>query len=139
MAVRFRQTIKFVYKGKLEKWVCGKDLILYTIGLIGVEGAMYKSMEFTGPVIDSIPMSERFTMANMAIEAGGKNGIFHPDKITLDYVKRHSKKRYKLYASDPDAEYYDIIEIDCSKISAAGFGSFSPSNAKAAKELTRSL
>ncbi|MFH1367889.1 MAG: 3-isopropylmalate dehydratase large subunit [Elusimicrobiota bacterium] len=128
-------TIKFVYKGKLNKWVCGKDLILHTIGRIGVDGALYQSMEFSGPVIDSLPMHDRFSMANMAIEAGGKNGIFHPDKQTLEYVKNRAKRKYKLYASDPDAEYAEVMEIDCSKIKPTVSVPFLPSNAKNAEDL----
>lgn len=128
-------TIKFVYTGKLNKWVSGKDLILYTIGKIGVDGALYKSMEFTGPIIDKMPMVERFTMANMAIEAGGKNGIFHPDKLTLAYIKKHSKKKYKLFASDKDANYDFVLEIDCSKIKPQVAVPFLPSNTKNATEL----
>ena len=130
------QTIKFVYTGKLNKWVSGKDLILYTIGKTGVDGALYKSMEFTGPIIDKMPMAERFSMANMAIEAGGKNGIFHPDKITLDYVKKHSKKKYKLFKSDKDAVYSEVIEIDCSKIMPQVALPFLPSNVKPASKLS---
>lgn len=128
-------TIKFVYKGKLNKWVCGKDLILHTIGLIGVDGALYQSMEFTGPVAEKLPMHDRFTMANMAIEAGGKNGIFHPDKLTLEYVKSRAKRKYKLYASDPDAKYADVIEIDCAKVKPTVSVPFLPSNAKNAEDL----
>ncbi|MBN1823159.1 MAG: 3-isopropylmalate dehydratase large subunit [Endomicrobiales bacterium] len=127
--------IKFIYKGKLNKWVGGKDLILHTIGRIGVDGALYQSMEFAGPVIEKLPMSDRFAMANMAIEAGGKNGIVAPDRITLDYVKGRSKKKHIVFASDPDAEYADVIEIDCSKISPQVSLPFLPSNAKAAKAL----
>src|SRR3989338_8636348 len=81
------ESLKFIYKGKLNKWVGGKDLILFTIGDIGVDGANYKSMEFCGPVIDKLPMDDRFTMCNMAIEAGGKNGIIAPDEITWKYVR----------------------------------------------------
>ena len=128
-------TIKFVYKGKLKKWVGGKDLILYTIGKIGVDGALYKSMEFTGPVIENLQMFERLTMANMAIEAGGKNGIIVPDKVTLAYAKNRSRRKFKFYDSDPDAEYLDVIEIDCSKIEPQVSVPFLPSNAKAAREL----
>lgn len=108
------ETIKFVYYGKLNKWVSGKDLILYTIGKIGVDGALYCSMEFTGEVIDRLPMADRFTMCNMAIEAGGKNGIIPPDDITMEYVKQRAKRDFKVYASDPDAKYREIVEIDCS-------------------------
>ena len=115
------ETIKFVYKGKLKKWVEGKDLILYTIGDIGVDGARYKAMEFTGDTIKDLPMAGRFTMANMAIEAGGKNGIFEPDKEVLTYVKnipepKRSISELKEYKSDPDAKYCKVIEYDVSKI-----------------------
>ena len=130
-------SIKFVYKGKLSKWVGGKDLILHTIGRIGVDGALYQAMELTGPVIEKLPMSDRLAMTNMAIEAGGKNGIIRPDKITLDYVKGRAQRKYKLYESDPDAEYADVIEIDCSKIAPQVSLPFLPSNAKAAKDATK--
>ena len=129
--------IKFVYKGKLNKWVCGKDLILYTIGKVGVDGALYKSMEFTGPAIESLPMSDRFTMANMAIEAGGKNGIITPDRVTLAYVEGRAQRKFKFYKSDPDAEYSDVIEIDCSKIAPQVSEPFLPSNARPARELNK--
>ncbi|MEA3347259.1 MAG: aconitase family protein, partial [Candidatus Auribacterota bacterium] len=92
------ESIKFVYHGKLSKWVGGKDLILYTIGRIGVDGALYKAMEFSGEAIKNLPMDDRFTMCNMAIEAGAKNGIIEPDKITADYVKK-AIRRNKLKRS----------------------------------------
>ncbi|MCX5726725.1 MAG: 3-isopropylmalate dehydratase large subunit [Candidatus Saganbacteria bacterium] len=115
------ETIKFVYKGKLGKWVEGKDLILYTIGNIGVDGARYKAMEFTGEAIINLSMAGRFTMANMAIEAGGKNGIFAPDEKALAYIKnipepRRSISGLTVYKSDPDAVYNNVIEYDVSKI-----------------------
>ncbi|MGI6294610.1 MAG: 3-isopropylmalate dehydratase large subunit [Armatimonadota bacterium] len=110
------EAIKFVYYGKLPKWVSGKDLILYTIGKIGVDGALYCSMEFTGETISELDMAGRFTMCNMAIEAGGKNGIMEPDEKTLAYVKPRAKREFKLYKSDPDAVYKDVIEIDVSKL-----------------------
>lgn len=113
---RVPETIKFVYYGKLNKWVSGKDLILYTIGKIGVDGALYSAMEFTGEVIDTLPMADRFTMCNMAIEAGGKNGIIAPDEITLDYVRTRAKRDFQVYASDPDAKYKDVVEINCSEV-----------------------
>ena len=113
---RVPESIKFVYFGQLNKWVGGKDLILYTIGKIGVDGALYRSMEFTGEVIERLPMADRFTMCNMAIEAGGKNGIVPPDEITLEYVRPRAKREFKVYASDRDAKYKQVIEIDCSKI-----------------------
>lgn len=110
------ESIKFVYYGNLPKWVGGKDLILHTIGDIGVDGARYMSMEFTGEVIDSLSIDNRFTMANMAIEAGGKNGIFTPDDITLAYIQSRAKRPYQLYKSDEDAQYAEIREYDVSKL-----------------------
>ena len=106
------ETIRFVFTGTLEKWVGAKDLILYTIGKIGVDGALYKAMEFTGPVVQSMEMAGRLTMANMAIEAGGKNGIFAPDEITRAYAKERASREFTFYQSDPDAEYADTISID---------------------------
>jgi len=129
--------IKFIYKGKLNKWVGGKDLILYTIGMIGVDGALYQTMELSGPVIEKLPMSDRFAMTNMAIEAGGKNGIIQPDAITLEYIKKRAGRSYKLYRSDPDARYAQVIEIDCSKIQPQVSLPFLPSNTKAVRELKR--
>lgn len=108
--------VKFVLKGKPTKWVSGKDIILHIIGLIGVDGALYKSMEFTGNGIKNLSMDDRFTMANMAIEAGGKNGIFPVDDKTLAYIKEHSTKAYTVYTADEDAEYEEIYEIDLSTI-----------------------
>jgi 3-isopropylmalate/(R)-2-methylmalate dehydratase large subunit len=110
------ESIKFIYHGILNKWVYGKDLILYTIGNIGVDGALYKAMEFTGEAIENLPMSSRFTMSNMAIEAGGKNGIIAPDRVTEEYVKKRANRSYKLYYSDKDAKYSEIIDYDVSKI-----------------------
>ncbi|MBM7624028.1 3-isopropylmalate dehydratase large subunit [Sporohalobacter salinus] len=110
------ETIKFVYQGELNDWVGGKDLILYTIGDIGVDGALYKAMEFSGEVIENLPMDHRFTMSNMAIEAGGKCGLIKPDQTTIDYVEDRAQRDYKLYQSDEDAEYEQVIEYDVSKI-----------------------
>jgi len=110
------ETIKFNYHGKRKEWVSGKDLILYTIGKIGVDGARYQAMEFTGEVIENLSMDSRFTMANMAIEAGGKNGIIAPDKITEEYIKGRGKRDFKFYFSDPDANYAQIIDIDVATI-----------------------
>ena len=131
------QSIKFVLSGKLNKWVSGKDLILYIIGKIGVDGALYQTMEFTGKTIKNLKMSDRLTMANMAIEAGGKSGIFPVDKITLDYVSARALRKFKVYESDKDASYADIIEIDCSKIYPQVSLPFLPSNAKAAKSMKK--
>jgi 3-isopropylmalate/(R)-2-methylmalate dehydratase large subunit len=113
------ESIKFIFYGKLKPWVSGKDLILFTIGQIGVDGALYQAMEFSGETIRSLPMESRFTMANMAIEAGGKSGIFEPDRITLHYVRKRAKRPYKLYYSDPDARYEEVYEYDASKISTS--------------------
>jgi 3-isopropylmalate/(R)-2-methylmalate dehydratase large subunit len=109
-------SMKFVISGDLQKWVSGKDLILNIIGRIGVDGALYKAMEFTGEAISKLRMADRLSMANMAIEAGAKNGIFPPDAITKEYVEKKAKRKYTCYSSDNDAVYSEIIEIDASKI-----------------------
>jgi 3-isopropylmalate/(R)-2-methylmalate dehydratase large subunit len=127
------EQMKFVYTGRLNKWVGGKDLILFTIGDIGVDGALYKSMEFTGEAISRLPMDDRFAMCNMAIEAGGKNGIIAPDRITLEYVKqtaKKSKKKWKVYKSDKDAEYCEVKEYDVTKLEPQVAFPSLPSNAK---------
>lgn len=109
--------LKFVLTGKpSNKWVSGKDIILHIIGMIGVDGALYKSMEFVGDGIKHLSMDDRFSMANMAIEAGGKNGIFPVDDKTLEYVKEHSVKEHTVYTADEDAEYDAVYEIDLSTI-----------------------
>ena len=108
--------IKFVLKGKPSYFVSGKDIILHIIGMIGVDGALYKSMEFVGEGLKYLSMDSRFSMANMAIEAGAKNGIFEVDEITLDYVTEHSIKPYTVYKADEDAVYEKVIEIDMSQI-----------------------
>ncbi|MDR3306309.1 MAG: 3-isopropylmalate dehydratase large subunit [Endomicrobium sp.] len=130
-------SIKFVLKGKLNKWVSGKDIILYIIGLIGVDGALYNSMEFTGSVCKKLTMADRFTIANMAIEAGGKNGIFAPDEITEKYAAKRALRKYKFYESDKDAKYLKTYEIDCSKIFPQVALPFLPSNAKAVKDVKK--
>ncbi len=108
--------IKFILKNKPAKWVSGKDIILHIIGMIGVDGALYKSMEFVGDGLNYLSMDDRFTMANMAIEAGGKNGIFQVDDKTVEYLKEHTKKEWKVYKADEDAEYDEVIEIDLSTL-----------------------
>jgi 3-isopropylmalate/(R)-2-methylmalate dehydratase large subunit len=108
--------IKFVLSGKPAKWVSGKDIILHIIGMIGVDGALYKSMEFTGSGIMNLSMDDRFTMANMAIEAGAKNGIFPVDDLAVQYMKEHSKRIFKKYEADTDAVYEKIFEIDLSSL-----------------------
>ncbi len=105
-------TIKFVYHGNLERWVGGKDLILHTIGDIGVDGALYSAMEFTGEAIDALSMDGRFTMANMTIEAGGKAGLFRVDNKTQLYIKSKAQQPYNVYEPDSDAEYAKVIEYD---------------------------
>lgn len=106
--------IKFVLTGKPAKWISGKDIILHIIGMIGVDGALYKSMEFAGGGIQYLSMDDRFTIANMAIEAGGKNGIFPVDELAKEYMKEHSSREYKVYEADEDAEYDAeyVIELD---------------------------
>lgn len=106
------ETIRFIYKGRLPRWVGGKDLILYTIGRIGVDGARYQSMEFAGPAISELSMDGRFAMANMAVEAGAKNGIFHVDEKTLAYVSERSERGFQVYSSDEDASFREELEID---------------------------
>jgi 3-isopropylmalate/(R)-2-methylmalate dehydratase large subunit len=111
------ESMRFVYQGKMPPWVTGKDLILATIGDIGVDGANYRSMEFTGEAIRSLSMDERFSMANMAVEAGAKNGIIAPDDITLEYVKGRALRPFQTFASDPDAVYimektYDVSRME---------------------------
>lgn len=108
--------IKFVLTGKPSKWVSGKDIILHIIGMIGVDGALYRSMEFTGDGIANLSMDDRFTIANMAIEAGGKNGIFPVDELAKVYMKEHSIKSYTVYEADQDAEYDQVISMDLSEL-----------------------
>jgi len=108
------ESIKLIYNGELPPWVSGKDLILLAIGDLGVDGAAYQALEFTGPVIDRLSMDSRFTAANMAIEAGAKNGIFPPDEITKQYIEGRAKRPYTFYSSSPDASYKGIREYDVS-------------------------
>ena len=124
------QSMKFVINGKMPKWVSGKDLILNIIGRIGVDGALYQAMEFTGETISKLPMADRLSMANMAIEAGAKNGIFAPDAITTQYVEKRAKRPYKFYSSDADAVYSNAIEIDASKLEPQVAFPHLPSNVK---------
>ncbi len=123
-------TIKFVFHGSLGKWVGGKDLILHTIGDIGVDGALYSAMEFTGDVIDILSMDGRFTMANMAIEAGAKAGLFRVDNKTQLYIKSKVQRPYNVYEPDVDAEYAKIIEYDVSGLEPQVALPHSPANTK---------
>ena len=110
------EAIKFNLTGKLPEDVSGKDLILHIIGMIGVDGALYKSMEFTGEGMHTLTMDDRFTIANMAIEAGAKNGIFEVDELTIEYMKEHSTKEYTVFTADEDAEYCQVIDINLSEV-----------------------
>lgn len=126
--------IKFVLKNKPAKWISGKDIILHIIGKIGVDGALYKSMEFVGDGLQYLTMDDRFTIANMAIEAGGKNGIFPVDEKTVEYMKEHSSKAYKVFEADADAEYDEVIEIDLSALKPTVSYPHLPENTKTVDE-----
>ena len=127
--------IKFVLTGKPAKWVSGKDVILHIIGLIGVDGALYKSMEFVGDGIAHLSMDDRFSMANMAIEAGAKNGIFPVDEKTIEYMKEHSVKEYTVYEADEDAVYDETYTIDLSKLEPTVAFPHLPENTKPISEV----
>jgi 3-isopropylmalate/(R)-2-methylmalate dehydratase large subunit len=128
-------TIKFIYSGKLNKWVSGKDLILYTISKIGVDGANYQVMEFSGEVIKRLSMDNRFTMCNMAVEAGAKTAIIEPDQITLEYLQGRATRPYQLYKSDSEASYEKVIEFEVSKIEPQVAFPHLPENAKPISEV----
>ncbi len=127
--------LKFVLKGKPGPYVSGKDIIIHIIGRIGVDGALYKSMEFTGEGISALSMDDRFTMANMAIEAGAKNGIFPVDEKAQSYMKEHTQKEYKIYEADEDAVYDDVIEIDLAAVRPTVAFPHLPGNAKTIDEI----
>jgi 3-isopropylmalate/(R)-2-methylmalate dehydratase large subunit len=127
-------TIRIVYHGQRQPWVGGKDLILYTIGLIGVEGARYQAIEFAGPAIAALPMSGRFTMSNMAIEAGGKAGLFAVDEATRGYLDGRASRSWTAYDADPDAAYARVVEIDVSEIEPQVAFPHLPSNARPVSE-----
>ncbi|MBR0374794.1 MAG: 3-isopropylmalate dehydratase large subunit [Mogibacterium sp.] len=122
--------IQFYLTGELRPYVSGKDVILHIIGMIGVDGALYKSMEFTGPGVAALSMDDRFTIANMAIEAGGKNGIFPVDDKTIEYMVGRVHRDYKVYEADPDAEYEAVYEIDLSAIEPTVAFPHLPENAR---------
>jgi 3-isopropylmalate/(R)-2-methylmalate dehydratase large subunit len=132
------ETIKFIFSGKLPEYITGKDLILHTIGKIGVDGALYKAMEFTGEAINELSMDGRFTMCNMAIEAGAKNGIIAPDDKTIKYVEEHNRslKEFNVYYSDDDATYSQIIEIDVSALEPVVACPHLPENTKFVSEIS---
>lgn len=127
--------IKFVLTGKPAEWISGKDIILHIIGMIGVDGALYKSMEFVGDGIRYLSMDDRFTMANMAIEAGGKNGIFPVDDVTIAYMKEHSTKEYTVYEADEDAVYDETYTIDLSTLKPTVAFPHLPENTKTVDEV----
>lgn len=129
------EAIKFVLKGKLSKWVSGKDLILHIIGMIGVDGALYKSMEFTGEGVAELSMDGRFTIANMAIEAGAKNGIFPVDEKTLEYIKGRTDREPAIFEADEDAEYSEVYEIDLGAIKPTVAFPHLPENTKTIDEV----
>ncbi|MBC8555112.1 MAG: 3-isopropylmalate dehydratase large subunit [Candidatus Brocadiales bacterium] len=130
------ETIKFIFNGKLNEWVSGKDLILHVIGNIGVDGARYKAMEFTGSVITDLSMDDRLAMCNMAIEAGAKNGIIEPDGCTENYVNGRAQREYKFYSSDADCEYHEIHEYDVSTLSPQVALPNLPENVRPVEELS---
>src|SRR6056297_462733 len=132
-------TIKIVYKGELKPHVSGKDLILYTIGKIGVDGALYKAMEFTGEAIENLSMDGRLTMSNMAIEAGGKAGLIAADEKTEAYLKDRAQREYTVLNADPDAEYEEVIEIDVSQISPQVAFPSLPENTKGLDEIDEKI
>lgn len=127
--------IKFNLHGKLQKYVSGKDVILHIIGRIGVDGALYKSMEFTGEGVKELSMADRFTICNMAIEAGAKNGIFPVDEAAIEYLDKHAKREYKIYEADKDAEYEEVVDVDLSAIRPTVAFPHLPGNAKTVDEI----
>lgn len=127
--------IKFNIHGKLPKYVSGKDVILHIIGRIGVDGALYKSMEFTGEGVKELSMADRFTICNMAIEAGAKNGIFPVDEAAIEYLDKHAKREYKIYEADKDAEYEEVVDVDLSAIRPTVAFPHLPGNAKTVDEI----
>jgi 3-isopropylmalate/(R)-2-methylmalate dehydratase large subunit len=129
------ESIKFVYRGKLSRWVSGKDIILYTIGQIGVDGALYAAMEFVGEAITHLPMADRFTICNMAIEAGAKAGIIEPDDVTLEYVKPRAQREFAVVKSDSSAHYRETHEFDASKIALQVAFPSLPSNSRSIDEV----
>ena len=129
------ESMKFVFSGKLNKWVSGKDLILHVIGDVGVDGALYRSMEFTGKPIEKLSMDSRMAMCNMAIEAGAKSGIIAPDAITEEYMRNRAQRPFKFYESDKDAAYAEVREYDCGKIEPTVACPHLPENTKKVSQL----
>jgi 3-isopropylmalate/(R)-2-methylmalate dehydratase large subunit len=136
---RVPESIKFAINGKKNKWVGGKDFILKIIGTIGVDGALYKSMEFCGSTVSELSMDDRMTMCNMAIEAGGKNGIIQADKITIDYLKERNITDYEIFQSDDDASYASVYEFDASNIEPQIAFPHLPENTKGISEIKEDI
>lgn len=133
--LRVPETIQVVYHGELRRWVSGKDLILHTIGQLGVSGALYKAIEFFGPVIDQLSMAGRFTMANMAIEAGGKAGLFVVDDVTKRYLDGRLGRTYTAYEADSDAGYAQVLNIDVSALEPVVALPHSPANVRPVRDV----
>ncbi len=131
------ESMKFVFTGKLGKWVSGKDLILHVIGDVGVDGALYRSMEFVGKPIEKLSMDSRMAMCNMAIEAGAKSGIIAPDEITKEYMTRRAQRPFKFYESDKAAVYAEVREYDCAKIEPTVACPHLPENTRTVSQLRK--
>ncbi len=134
--LRVPESMKFVFYGKLKPWVTAKDLILYTIGQIGVDGALYRAMEFEGEAIRELSIDQRLTITNMAVEAGAKSGIIAPDEKTIEYVRKRAKREWKVYSSDPDAEYHSVYEWNAEDIEPLVAWPYLPSNVHPVSEST---
>lgn len=132
--MRVSETIRVVYRGQLQPWVGGKDLILYSIGQLGVSGALYKAIEFAGPIIDGLPMAGRFTMANMAVEAGAKAGLFAVDEVTCAYLDGRASRAPRVYQADEDTFYAQVIEVDVSQIEPQVAFPYLPENVRPVSE-----
>jgi 3-isopropylmalate/(R)-2-methylmalate dehydratase large subunit len=128
-------TIKLEYEGSLLPWVGGKDLILFTLGVLGIDGGNYRCLEFSGPVIGRLSMDQRFTMANMAVEAGAKNGIIAPDETSMAYVAQRSSRRPLAYASDPEADYEKVVKIGVDEVEPQVALPHSPANVRPLSEV----
>jgi 3-isopropylmalate/(R)-2-methylmalate dehydratase large subunit len=132
--LRVPESFRLHYRGELGRWTSGKDLILHTLGRLGVSGAIYKALEFCGPAIESLGMSDRFTMCNMAVEAGAKNGIVAPDDRTAEYLRGRTSRSYEALHSDADARYAATLEFDCQELQPQVAFPFSPDNVKPVQE-----
>ena len=130
------ESLRLHYHGKLGRWITGKDLILHTLGRLGVTGAIYKAMEFCGPTIEKLAMSDRFTMCNMAVEAGAKNGIIAPDAETERYLQGRTSRQYEAVGSDPDARYTATYEFPCDGMQPQVAFPFSPDNVRPVEQAT---